>query len=134
MYLESQHAYHVHLHVCIRANCLSLSTFHHGGPSRAFYILRVTRIFQASTILKVAAQTNIHTYMHIHTQQFTYTYIHIHIKCLALEMAGRKQSEVIFPFVDVCILYDIVPKRFTVNGKTGSPFFFARPSQIQTLY
>jgi hypothetical protein len=39
-------------------------------------------------------------------------------KCFAFELAGRKQSEAIFPFANVCILYEVFPKWLTLNGKS----------------
>jgi hypothetical protein len=46
-------------------------------------------------------------------------------------LPGRKQSEAIFPFADVCILYQIFPRRLTVNGKIGSPLLFSANSNAK---
>jgi hypothetical protein len=46
------------------------------------------------------------------------------LKCFAFELASRKQSEVFFPFADVCVLYENFPKRLTFSGKFESRFFF----------
>jgi hypothetical protein len=49
-------------------------------------------------------------------------------------LASRKQSEATFPFADVCILYEIFPKRLAANGKIGSRSFWPGQLKRKALY
>ncbi len=55
------------------------------------------------------------------------------VLCICFDRA-QKQRETISPFADVCILYEILPKRLTLNGKIGSRSFLPGPFKRKALY